>query len=233
MSTDDQKERLAAELELLQALAEKSAIIEFEAEGDAPQEYKIKLLGRGISKVSHSGQEVEYVELHQIEITFGYAYPERPPDIRWKTPIFHPNISVIGHVRLDDCGLPWHEEVTLDVICERLWDVARGAYVDVDKSNNYTAKKWYSDQSVVRLPVDHRSLQSLGGPPPANVVRYQQGASGDVLFIGDDTPTPPMPPRRPPPRRPSDDDDVFYIGFVLPHFVHRGHVGAANRYARD
>lgn len=218
MSSDDQSERLAAELELMRALAEKSSILEFEAEGDAPKDYKIKLLGRGISRVSHSGQEVEFVELHQIEIRFGYAFPERPPEIRWLTPIFHPNISVIGHLRLDDCGLPWHEEMTLDVVCERLWDVARGAYVDVNKSNNYTAKKWFADQKVVTLPVDLRPLHSRGGPPPANVVRYQRGpagaqpASDDVLYIGDDTPTPPLPRRRETPRRPRDDDDVFYIG---------------------
>ena len=218
MTNDDQSERFAAELELMQALAKESSILEFEAQGDAPEEYKIKLLGRGIAKVSHSGQEVEFVELHQIEIRFGYAYPERPPEVRWKTPIFHPNISVIGHVRMDDCGLPWHEEMTLDVVCERLWDVARGAYVDVEKSNNYTAKKWYASQNVVTLPVDLRPLHSRGGPPPANVVRYQRGpagsqpAPGGVLFIGDDAPAPQTPPRREPPRRPSDDDDIMYIG---------------------
>jgi ubiquitin-protein ligase len=222
MSGEEITQRLAAELELMRALAAKSEILEFEAEGDAPKEYKIKLRGKGIARTVRSGEDVELVDLHQIQVRFGYAYPERPPEIRWLTPIFHPNISVIGHVRLDDCGLPWHEEVTLDVVCQRLWDVARGAYVDLDKSNNYTAKKWFAQQQVVRLPVDHRALQGQAGPgpPPANVVRYQRGPSGagptseEVLYIGDDTPAPPPPPppRRPPPPRPSDDDDVLYIG---------------------
>ena len=218
MSSDDQAERLAAELELMRALAAKSGILEFETDGDPPKEYKVKFLGRGIGRLVHSGKEVEYVELHQVQIRLGYAYPEQPPEIRWLTPIFHPNISVIGHVRLDDCGLPWHEEITLDVVCERLWDVARGAYVDLDKSNNYTAKKWFAEQKVVTLPADLRPLQSLGGPPPANVVRYQRGpagrqpASDEVLYIGDDTPTPELPRRRETPRKPAADDDVLYIG---------------------
>ncbi len=218
MSTDDQSERLANELKLISALAEKSGILQFETDGNPPKLYKLKLLGKGIARVARSGQEVEYAELHQIEIRLGYAFPDRPPEIRWLTPIFHPNISVIGHVRLDDCGLPWHEEMTLDVVCERLWDVARGAYVDVDKSNNYTAKKWYSEQNVVSLPVDLRPLESLGGPPPANVVRYQRGpaggrpASDDVLYIDEDTPTPPRPPRPPPPPRPAADAAILYIG---------------------
>jgi ubiquitin-protein ligase len=218
MSSGDQSQRLAAELELMRALAEKSSILEFETDGDPPKVYKVKLRGRGISRVTHAGEEVEYAELHQIEIRLGYAFPERPPEVRWLTPIFHPNVSVIGHVRLEDCGLPWHEEMTLDVVCERLWDVTRGAYLDLDKSNNYTAKKWFADQKVVTLPVDLRPLQTMGGSPPANVVRYQRGpagrqpASDEVLYIGDDTPTPQLPRRPETPRRPRDDDDILYIG---------------------
>jgi ubiquitin-protein ligase len=29
-----------------------------------------------------------------------YGYPERPPDIRWLTPILHPNISFSGFLNL-------------------------------------------------------------------------------------------------------------------------------------
>ena len=60
----------------------------------------------------------------------------------------------------------------------------------------------------------------------ANIVHYQRRAgqamqfagppaSGEVIFIDENTPAPPEPPRQPHvpfSRRPKRDDDVFYIG---------------------
>ena len=70
--------------------------------------------------------------------------------------------------------------------------------------------------------VDTRPLRDRGAPSGVNIVRYRRrGQSGvempaddganDVLFIGEDTPTPSLPPRRAR-RRPDDEDDVLYIG---------------------
>ena len=84
------------------------------------------------------------------------------PELTWKTPIFHPNVSSIGHIRLEQCGLQWEPDMTLDVVCERLWDLVRGAYVDVEKSTDYSAKKWFAEQTQVSLPVDPRPLRDRG-----------------------------------------------------------------------
>ena len=46
-------------------------------------------------------------------------------------------------------------------LSERLWDVARGAYINLDKSANYAARNWFADSSTttIVLPVDRRPLR--------------------------------------------------------------------------
>ena len=217
MSSTDKKQRLAAELEVMRALAGQSSILQFESEGDPPERYKITLRGRGINRASSYQAEVEYLDRHECEIRLGYGFPERPPEVRWLTPVFHPNISYSGSVKLEDCGLDWQEDLTLDVVCERIWDLARLAWIDLETARNISAKKFFSEQREITLPVDARPLRDQGGPSPSNVMHYQRGpgspavADDGILYIGEDTPTPEL-PRRSPTRRPRDDDDVFYIG---------------------
>jgi hypothetical protein len=137
------------------------------------------------------------------------------------TPILHPNVSFSGFIQLRDVGLPWDRTVTLDAVCERLWDVARLAYVNLDRATNFSAKSWIESPGRIALPVDTRILRDRMNVSGINVIRYaRRGAarsplprsSGEVLYIGEDTPAPPLPPRRPPPRpAPGGDDDILYI----------------------
>jgi ubiquitin-protein ligase len=218
VSRNDREQRLAAELEVMRALADKSSILEFEPEGDPPDTYKIILHGRGISRVESYGKEIEYADRHECEIRLRYGFPDRAPEVRWLTPILHPNISSSGYLYLKDCGLVWEKDITLDVVCERIWDLARLAWIDLEKATNYSAKRWFSEHKEISLPVDVRPLRDRGGPSASNVVHYEHGPappaeSGDeILYIGEDTPAPEPPRPRPARPRPADDDDVLYIG---------------------
>jgi hypothetical protein len=149
------------------------------------------------------------------------------------TPIFHPNVSFSGYVDVKDIGLPWDKNLALDAVCERLWDMARLAYVDLDKASNYAAKNWFEDHGELERPVDLRPLRDRESSSGANVVRYQRRgapraarpqapAAGGVLYIGEDTPIPASPastsaaPRRrqaaPRPRTSgAGDDDILFI----------------------
>lgn len=223
MSDKQRDQRLASELALLKKLQEESTLFSFEATGDPPTKYVVSFRGEGISRSMTSSDDVQKVSLHRCELRMPYAFPERPPDIRWLTPIHHPNISFSGLVKLRDVGLPWEEDLSLDIICERLWDMARLAYYDEDRAVNYAARNWLADQDEVRLPTDHRPLRDKAQPLSSNVVKYNRNeparaaarkATGkarrdDVLYIGEETPA--APPRRRPP--PSDNDDVLYIGY--------------------
>ena len=81
---------------------------------------------------------------------------------------------VIDHVDLAAIGLPWTPDLTPDILVERLWDVARGAYVNLEKAANYAAKNWYEQECRFELPVDHIVTETI-----------QEAAATELLTIGD------------------------------------------------
>jgi ubiquitin-protein ligase len=229
MSEAQREQRLADELARLKLLQDDSTVFSFEPSGEPPSKYVITFRGRGISRSLVSSAEVEEVELHRCEIRLPYGFPENPPDIRWLTPIHHPNISFSGLVKLKDVGLPWEDDLTLDIICERLWDMARLAYYDEERATNYAARNWLAEQHDVKLPVDARPLRDKTPPQvSSNIVKYSRRTPGKppvaraavtprvakeeplrndgIVFIGDDAPAPTGPRRRRP-----GEEDVLYI----------------------
>lgn len=218
MSSAHRDQRLLADLAALQKLQEASTIFSFEPTGQPPDRYLLTFQGRGIARDNSSRSSVNLVERHQVELRLSYLYPEGPPDIRWMTPLFHPNVSFSGFVQPAEIGIPWSPSASLDVVCEQLWEVARAAFVNLDKAVNYPAKEWFETQSEMLLPVDPRPLRDSAIPAAHNVVKYERRlgaarspAGTEVLYIGDDAPAAPLPPSLP---RPSArrGDDVLYIG---------------------
>jgi ubiquitin-protein ligase len=225
MDQAERATRLRMELQALEKLRDSSTIFDFEAIGAPADRYTITLHGKGLGRDSAQA-EIGVIELHKIELRLPYTYPEQAPDVRWLTPLLHPNVSFSGFVNLPEIGLPWTEQITLDVLCERLWDVARAAYINADKAVNYSAKNWLAEDCPHSLPIDNRPLRDKLVANRSNVVHYERRGqsvqlpvgqpTGDVLFIDENTPAPAIPyptprhaPRR---RRPSNDDDVMYIG---------------------
>jgi hypothetical protein len=195
--------RLNADRELLAALDAASSIFSLEVSGDPPDRYTLTFRGKGLGRDASAGSEVAIVELHQIDLRMPYSYPASPPDIRWITPLWHPNVSFSGFVNPADIGLVWTNEIPLDLVCERLWDVARGAYVNLEKAANYSAKNWYEQECPYELPVDPRPLRDKAGVSVTNVVKYQRRGSAvqlaagtpmEVMYIDENTPVPPLPP---------------------------------------
>jgi ubiquitin-protein ligase len=221
VNDQERDERLLSDLESLKTLRGCSSIFTFEAIGKPPDRYTLSFHGRGIARAGSPRGAVEYVELHEVDMRLPYSYPDLPPDIRWVTPLLHPNVSFSGFIQLRDLGLPWDESVTLDVVCERLWDVARLAYVNLERSTNFSAKNWIEQPDRIALPVDRRILRDSMPPPGVNVIRYQrrgveqpprpERTGEEVLYIGEDTPAPPLPRRRRSDDR-GDDEDILFIG---------------------
>ncbi len=217
MEADARNARLSADLAALEKLRENSSILTFEPAGQPPERYILTFRGKGLGREGMS-TDVSVIELHEIDLRMPYSYPERPPDVRWLTPIVHPNVSFSGFLNLAEIGLPWSEDLTLDILVERLWDVARGAYVNLDKAANYSAKSWYEKECGFDLPVDLRPLKDQAELPVTNVVKYQRRGRGvqleagnavEVMYIDENTPVPPLPPRA---RRGRGGEDVLYIG---------------------
>lgn len=220
MAKNEREQRLLADLEAMENLKAASTILSFETEGEPADRYMVRFCGKGLRRDASTGK-IDYVDRHECEIRLTLSYPRRPPDIRWLSPLFHPNISFGGFIRLRDVGMAWTEDLALDVISERLWDVARLAYYDLENATSFTAKAWLENQNEFTLPVDLRPLRDKTTRPKSNVVRYSRrgdkrvllseiGQEKDVFYIGEDTPVPPVELAWR--DRPDEDDDVLYIG---------------------
>lgn len=222
MDTAARETRLRKDYEALRELAEHSPIFSFEAEGEPPERYVVTFRGKSLSKPSLSG-DVQTTDEQQCEIRLGYAYPERPPYLHWRSPIFHPNVFSSGSLQVEDCGLDWNAETGLDTLCERLWDLARFDYVNLEDTSNPLAEEWAEKQTKFVLPADPRPLREQVDPRAENLIRYgrqdelRSEANEQILVISD------QPASRQPESPPADAkapaasrEDVFYIGEETP-----------------
>ena len=126
------------------------------------------------------------LENHRVEIKLGASYPRTIPEIRWLTPIYHPNISEIGMVCLGGYGTHWVPSVQLDELCMMLWDMARYHNYDIRSPYNRDAALWVANQTTIRFPTDARPLRDLrAGPGPRRSLerrsckRKSTGSAGD------------------------------------------------------
>src|SRR5687767_11693399 len=114
MDVDARNARLAADLAALERLRADSSILMFEPAGEPPDRYTLAFRGKGLGRQGMS-TDVSVIELHEVDLRMPYSYPERPPDVRWLTPIVHPNVSFSGFLNLAEIGLPWTSDLTLDI----------------------------------------------------------------------------------------------------------------------
>ena len=182
MSGDKRSDRLVKELTALKTLAAQSDVFTFEARGNPPDEYEITLNGKGLSRGSVFDDTIECDDVHKLKIRLGYSYPTEPPEIRWSTPVFHPNLSAYGYLRLEKCGLEWNPDTTLDKVCTRLWDMVRGEYLDLDNASDYSARKWFEKHPDYPLPVDSRALRPVGSQGSSSNTEKQLSASNIELL---------------------------------------------------
>ncbi len=164
--------RLRSDLAALERLRAESSVLTFRATGTPPQQYLVSFLGKSLAR---DRGKVAVRDQHQIEIKLGASYPRTMPEVRWLSPIYHPNISEIGMVCLGAYGTHWVPSLALDELCVMLWDMARFQNYDIRSPYNREAAQWAANQSTFRFPVDARPLRdsraALGGvaaaPPPA------------------------------------------------------------------
>jgi len=131
--------------------------------------------------------KIKVLDLHRVEIKLGASYPRTIPEIRWITPIYHPNISEIGMVCLGGYGTHWVPSVQLDELCIMLWDMARYHNYDIRSPYNREAALWVASQETFRFPTDGRPLRdvraALGRIPSSSTAKgpksgSQAGANG-------------------------------------------------------
>ena len=156
--------RLRNDYLALKQLAEESSVFSFVAgmsyRDDPAEAYVVCFHGRGLYRES-GGERVAVRELHEVGIQLGAGYPRMMPELSWRTPIFHPNISASGIVCLGGYSTHWVPSLQLDQLCVMLWNMIRYANYDVESPYNREASAWVRAQKLWKFPLDHRQLRDL------------------------------------------------------------------------
>lgn len=150
--------RLRNDLIALERLRDESSVLRFRSSGRPVQQYVIEFRGRSLAR--HRGK-VTFAERHEVEIKLGSSYPRSMPELRWLTPIYHPNISEIGMVCLGGYGTHWVPSLNLDELVTMLWDMTRYHNYDVRSPYNRDAALWVANQTSFAFPLDVRPLRDL------------------------------------------------------------------------
>jgi hypothetical protein len=154
--------RLESDWKAMQQLQAESSLIHITTPATPfagpPEVYVVRFRGRGVWKPDGS-DEILLREGHEILIRLGASYPRMIPELAWRTPIFHPNISANGVVCLGGYSTHWAPGLRLDELCVMLWDMARYANYDVDSPYNRAASYWARSQTQFRFPIDARPLR--------------------------------------------------------------------------
>lgn len=158
MRESPRSRRLKSDHKALEQLAAESSIFSFSPYGSPPDFYMLKFRGRGVWKPDPQGEALLRDE-HEVHIRLGASYPRMMPELAWKSPIFHPNISASGVVCLGGYGTYWVPSLALDELCSMLWDMIRYENFDETSPYNREAAAWAKHQTFYRLPLDERPLR--------------------------------------------------------------------------
>ena len=150
--------RLRTDLKSLDRLREESTIFDFRADGDPPESYLITFRGTGLYRPRDSAR-IAVRDIHEVLIRLGASYPRVMPEMEWRTPIFHPNISGSGVICLGGYGTYWVPSLNLDELCDMLWDMVRFQNFDPTSPYNREAAHWIEVQREYELPVDPRPIR--------------------------------------------------------------------------
>jgi ubiquitin-protein ligase len=148
--------RLRSDLVALEKLKAESSVFSFRSTGKPPQQYVVTFNGKSLAR---DRGKVIVRDHHEVEIKLGSSYPRTMPELRWLTPIYHPNISEIGMVCLGAYGTHWVPSLALDELCVMLWDMARFQNYDIRSPYNREAAQWSANQTLYRFPLDNRPLR--------------------------------------------------------------------------
>jgi len=183
--------RLKADFQLMQELAARSALIDFQATpvhpGLPPERYIVTYTCRGIVGVDRQGKP-KFGNKHQVELYLHMQYPQRWPGMKWLTPVWHPNINHLnGTVCIDAAW--WTASRSLDRLVLMIGEMVQYKNFHDDPTKppfpwDPEAARWcrtYRQTHPDAFPVDRRELlrpEPLSGEAtPAGRVKIRNAAA--------------------------------------------------------
>lgn len=208
MRRSPRQRRLESDWSALHQLRADSSLFDFVTPqpplAGPPETYLVRIAGCGLWRPEGSSQ-VLLREGHEILVRLGAAYPRMIPELVWRTPMFHPNISAHGAVCLGGYSTYWAPSLQLDELCSLLWDMARYANYDAASPYNRAAAQWVRTQTAFSFPLDPRPLRDRAPSQP------DTRCTGACCAAADPTPAADPPPRGAPAADPAvvDAELVF------------------------
>jgi ubiquitin-protein ligase len=181
--------RLERDHDDMRRLKKESSILEFEVRGDPPDGYRALFRAKSLVPSGKEGG-AELGDRQELEVSLGAEYPRIHPNVRWLTPILHPNIFSQG-VCFGHFGSQWTPYYRLVDFFEVMYDYSRLAIL-----NPYSAgpggrpelEVWSALDRRFGFPVDKRPLRDkvLGKDAGSSVVRQAPGDPDDVVIMPED-----------------------------------------------
>lgn len=139
--------------EILRLASARSELLSLTTKGKPPTTYFFTVHLRGLM-LAPDGRRALVRDVHKFELRLGAHYPSDPPDVTWKTPIFHPNIRGEAVCHSQQWSPAWS---LADFIIEI------GDMIRMDKYNNASpldrkAATW-AEKNEERFPIDPRTLR--------------------------------------------------------------------------
>ena len=157
--------RLKADMEKLLSLAATSPLVDVDRSIGAPERYRVTYFCKGLLWMPGApGPSI--TSRHIMDVYLHIQYPRTPPQLTWRTEIFHPNIlppACNGGV----CIGGWTPAETLDRLIVRIAEMVQMKNYSVTDALNRDAAAWVA-QNTGLFPIDPRPIVA---PEPENVYR--------------------------------------------------------------
>lgn len=154
MAFDFRETRLRNDYRQIQELVYRSELIQIaRTEGDPVEKYLIRYVCQGVESINAAGRPI-LRDVHEVSIYLHAEYPLKQPQLKWLTPIFHPNIHVTGAV----CIGAWWPAKTLDELLLTMGEMVQYKNFDPKDPMNSKAASWALRNRGI-FPVDKRPLK--------------------------------------------------------------------------
>lgn len=154
MSFDFHETRLQNDYKRVRDLINRSDFINIvQFEGDPPEKYVFEFSCKGVERLSPSKKPI-YRHKHEVVVYLHSEYPLKQPQLKWRTPIFHPNIHRSGAV----CIGAWWPAKTLDELLLTLGEMVQYKNFDPHDPMNSAAASWALRNRRL-FPIDDRPLK--------------------------------------------------------------------------
>lgn len=172
MAFDIRETRLRNDYSRVRELVDRSELISImETDGSPPERYRIRFTCRSVEKIRPNGSPLVR-EVHDVAVYLHAEYPLKQPQLKWLTPIFHPNIHVTGAV----CIGAWWPAKTLDELLLTLGEMVQYKNFDPKDPMNSKAAAWALRHGHL-FPIDKRDLK---GQSVADMIVLGESESDDL-----------------------------------------------------